>query len=153
MVRPGRRRAREFALQALYATDVAGSSGATALSGLWLSQLDELSEALEEPVGPEETEFATELVRGVTEEREALDARIESVSENWRLARMPVVDRNILRLGTWELLQRADIPASVTINESIELAKKFGGAESRAFVNGLLDRIAGELGRGGRRKK
>jgi N utilization substance protein B len=131
-VRPGRRRAREFALQALYAADVGGSTG---------------------PVGPDETEFATELVRGVMEDREAIDARIEAASEHWRLARMPVVDRNILRLGTWELQQRADIPASVTINEAIELAKRFGGAESRAFVNGLLDRIAGDLGRGGRRKK
>ena len=152
-VRPGRRRAREFALQALYAADIGGGTGPVALAGLWASQLDALGEALEEPVGPEETEFATELVRGVMEEREAVDARIEAASEHWRLARMPVVDRNILRLGTWELVQRADIPASVTINEAIELAKRFGGAESRAFVNGLLDRIAGEIGRGGRRKK
>lgn len=153
IIRPGRRRAREFALQALYATDIGGSTGPVALSGLWSSQLDELGDGLEEPVGAEETEFATELVRGVMDEREAIDARIEAASENWRLARMPVVDRNILRLGTWELLQRPDIPTSVTINESIELAKRFGGAESRAFVNGLLDRIAGEIGRGGRRKK
>lgn len=152
-MKAGRRRAREFALQALYAADVAGASGAAALSGLWASQLDELNEPLEEPIGPDETEFATELVRGVMDERDTIDTRIESASEHWRLVRMPVVDRNILRLGTWELVQRPDIPASVTINEAIELAKRFGGAESRAFVNGLLDRIAGELGRGGRRKR
>ncbi len=152
-MKAGRRRAREFALQALYAADVSGVSGAVALAGLWASQLDELQEPVAEPVTPEETEFATELVRGVMDDREAIDARIESASEHWRLARMPVVDRNILRLGTWELVQRADIPTSVTLNEAIELAKRFGGAESRAFVNGLLDRIAGELGRGGRRKR
>lgn len=140
-------------MQALYAADVGGGGASGALAGLWSSQLDELGEALEEPVALEEIEFATELVRGVMDDRDALDTRIEAASENWRLARMPVVDRNVLRLGTWELVQRADIPTSVTINEAIELAKRFGGAESRAFVNGLLDRIAGELGRGGRRKK
>lgn len=140
-------------MQALYAADVGGAGGPGALAGLWSSQLDALGEALEEPVAPEEIEFATELVRGVMDQRDALDTRIEAASEHWRLARMPVVDRNVLRLGTWELVQRADIPTSVTINEAIELAKRFGGAESRAFVNGLLDRIAGDLGRGGRRKK
>ena len=152
-MKAGRRRAREFALQALYAVDVAGHAGAAALSGLWSAQLDELGDPLEEPVGPEEVEFATELVRGVVEDRDALDARIETASEHWRLARMPVVDRNILRLGAWELVNRPDIPTNVAINEAIELAKRFGGAESRAFVNGLLDRVAQELGRGGRRKK
>ena len=149
----GRRRAREFALQALYAADVSGATGGIALAGVWASQLDALGEPLEEPVGPEETEFATELVRGVLDDKAAIDEKIERVSEHWRLARMPMVDRNILRLGTWELMQRSDIPTSVAINEAIELAKRFGGAESRAFVNGLLDRIAGELGRGGRRQK
>jgi N utilization substance protein B len=91
-------------------------------------------------------------VRGVLSDRDALDARIEAASEHWRLARMPVVDRNILRIGAWELTARSDIPASVAINEAIEVAKKFGGAESRAFVNGILDRIAKDVGRGGRRK-
>jgi len=64
---------------------------------------------------------------------------------------MPAVDRNILRVGAHELIARGDIPASVSINEAIELAKRFGGAESRAFVNGILDRIAADTGRGGRR--
>lgn len=82
---------------------------------------------------------------------ESLDASIEKASVNWRLGRMPVVDRNILRIGAWELGNRKDIPVSVSINEAIELAKRFGGAESRAFVNGILDRIAAEVGRGGRK--
>jgi N utilization substance protein B len=148
----GRRRAREFALQALYAVDVANVGGATALSGLWAGRIDD-SDVVDEPVTPEETEFAQELVRGVMEDREGLDARIEAASLNWRLARMPMVDRNILRIGAHELIARSDIPASVSINEAIELAKRFGGAESRAFVNGILDRIAAEVGRGGRRPR
>lgn len=146
-----RRRAREFALQALYAVDVAGVTGPAALVGLWGSVLDE-TESVGEPVSPDETEFAQALVRGVLEDREDLDARIEAASTNWRIPRMPSVDRNILRLGAFEIRHRPDIPASVSINEAIELAKRFGGAESRAFVNGILDRIAAEVGRGGRRK-
>lgn len=148
----GRRRAREFALQALYAVDVAAESGGPALSGLWASRLDDV-EAAGDAVSPEESEFAKEIVRGVLEDREGLDRRIEAASLHWRLPRMPVVDRNILRIGAFELTHRADIPASVSINEAIELAKRFGGAESRAFVNGILDRIASETGRGGRRGK
>jgi N utilization substance protein B len=149
---PGRRRAREFAVQALYAVDIGGVTGANALSGLWAGRLDD-TDQVEEPIGHEEMEFAQELVRGVTENREALDQRIEAASLNWRLPRMPAVDRNILRLGAHEIISRADIPASVSINEAIEVAKRFGGAESRAFVNGILDRIAAEAGRGGRRPR
>ncbi|MES2638258.1 MAG: transcription antitermination factor NusB [Myxococcota bacterium] len=149
---PGRRRAREFAVQALYAVDIGGVTGANALSGLWAGRLDD-TDQVEEPIGHEEMEFAQELVRGVTENREALDQRIEAASLNWRLPRMPAVDRNILRLGAHEIIARADIPASVSINEAIEVAKRFGGAESRAFVNGILDRIAAEAGRGGRRPR
>lgn len=147
----GRRRAREFALQALFAVDVGGQGGGPSLGGLWSSRVDDPDGTADDAVSPDEMEFAQEIVRGVLEEREEIDRRIESASLNWRLARMPTVDRNILRLGCYELLRRTDIPASVSINESIELAKRFGGAESRAFVNGILDRIAGEVGRGGRR--
>lgn len=147
----GRRRAREFALQALYGVDVGGQGGGHALSGLWASRVDDAEARPDDAVSAEEMEFAQEIVRGVLDEKDELDRRIEAASLNWRLARMPTVDRNILRLGCYELLHRSDIPASVSINESIELAKRFGGAESRAFVNGILDRIAGEVGRGGRR--
>jgi N utilization substance protein B len=147
----GRRRAREFALQALYAVDVAGGAGPGALSGLWSSRLD--AELVDEPATPEETEFAQAIVRGVLEEKDVIDARIEAASLHWRLPRMPTVDRNILRIGAHELASRPDIPASVSINEAIELAKRFGGAESRSFVNGILDRIAAEVGRGGRRAR
>jgi N utilization substance protein B len=149
-----RRRARVFALQALYAVDTAGPptgpDGGVILAGLWASRLDG-TEAEEEPATPEEMDFARALVLGVMAQRDELDARVEAASQNWRLIRMPMVDRNILRLGAYELVHHADIPVSVSINEAIELAKRYGGAESRAFVNGILDRIAGEVGRGGRR--
>ncbi len=138
-------------MQALYAVDVAGLTGPQALSGLWAAMLDD-AELLGEALTPDETEFAQALVRGALEDREDLDARIEAASINWRIPRMPTVDRNILRLGAYELRHRSDIPASVSMNEAIELAKRFGGAESRAFVNGILDRIAADVGRGGRRK-
>ena len=146
-----RRRARECALQALYAADVAGTAGPQALSGVWASRVE--GEGDEAPSTPDEVEFAQEIVRGVLEDRDALDTRIEGASTNWRLGRMPIVDRNILRIGAFEIVHRSDIPASVSINEAIELAKRFGGAESRAFVNGILDRIAADTGRGGRRGK
>jgi N utilization substance protein B len=146
-----RRRARSFALQALYAIDAAGGAEGSVLSGLWSARLDG-AEVDEEPASPDEAAFADELVRGVAADRAALDTRIEAASQNWRLARMPLVDRNILRLGAHEITTRDDIPVSVSINECIELAKLFGGADSRSFVNGILDRIAADVGRGGRRQ-
>lgn len=85
--------------------------------------------------------YAEALVRGVHEHREALDAAIQEVSRNWRVHRMALVDRNILRLGAFELLHRQDVPRRVAINEAIELAKRYGAAEARAFVNGVLDRL------------
>lgn len=144
---PGRRRARELGLQVLYAVDIGGMTPMVALDSIWSVQENE------EPLSAEEIAFTTELVRGVTSAMADIDTRIEAASLNWRLSRMPAVDRNILRIGTWELINRKDIPVSVSINEAIELAKCFGSAESRAFVNGLLDRIAGETGRGGRRRR
>jgi transcription antitermination protein NusB len=144
-----RRRAREYALQALYQSDVARGSVPDALSGLWTGQLegDDHDELARRQADSEEIEFTTRLARGVEEGLEDLDSRIEKVSTNWRIARMSIVDRNILRLGTFELLKCVDIPANVSINEAVELAKRFGTAESRGFVNGILDRIARDLGR------
>ena len=72
---------------------------------------------------------------------------IEEASTNWRVSRMPVVDRNILRIAVFELVECPDIPATVSINEAIELAKCFGAADSRAFVNGIVDRVARKLDR------
>ena len=143
-----RRRARGFALKALYQADVAGGGPVLALEGLFAGLLDSASE--EKPAGDEEVQFAQRVVACVAERGGEIDELIEKASKNWRLARMPVVDRSILRLATGEMLLLNDVPVSVSINEAVELAKTFGEKESRAFVNGILDRIASILGRGGR---
>jgi N utilization substance protein B len=92
-------------------------------------------------------ELATTLARGCAEQREAIDERIRQASKHWRIDRMARVDRNILRLGTFELVGMPDIPRRVTLNEAVELAKRFGDEQSPAFVNGLLDRIASDVGK------
>jgi N utilization substance protein B len=132
----GRRtRARERALQALYQIDVAAAGIDEALAHFWKS-----FEPVEEPVRA----LAEELVRGVAERRRAVDDTIELASANWRIDRMAKVDRNVLRLAVYELIA-TDVPVKVVINEAIELGKKYGSESSGAFVNGVLDKIAGEL--------
>jgi N utilization substance protein B len=131
-----RTKARERALQALYQIDVSATDLDEALSRFWKSF---------EPVEQEVRELAEALVRGVAEHRREVDAAIESVSTNWRLDRMAKVDRNVLRLATYELIHSADVPVKVAINEAIELGKKYGSESSGAFVNGVLDKIAGAL--------
>ena len=102
----------------------------------WASEF--LSENL--PSHEEVHKFARELITGVRDNRSELDQKIEQVSKNWSLARMSVTDRNILRLALYEILY-IKTPKPVVINEAIELAKKFGSAESSAFVNGILDQF------------
>ena len=91
--------------------------------------------------------YADEAVRGVSEKRAELDETIRVASEHWRLERMTRVDRNVLRLGTWELLHKNDVPRAVILDEAVELAKRYGSEESSAFVNGVLNQIAENLGR------
>lgn len=129
-----RSKARERALQALYQIDVAAEGIDEALSAFWRSF---------EPVEREVRDLAEGLVRGVAEHRRVVDEAIEGASSNWRLDRMAKVDRNVLRLAVFELLQ-TDVPMKVVINEAIELGKKYGSESSGAFVNGVLDRIAAE---------
>ena len=86
-------------------------------------------------------DFTKELVQGVIQNRKELDAAIRQVSEHWRPERMPSVDRNVLLLGAYELLYRKDIPATVTINEMIDIVKTFGSENSASFVNGVLDKL------------
>ncbi len=143
-----RRRAREFALKALYQADVSGGSPSDALEGLFAALLDAASD--EKPAVAEEVDFSQRVVGCVAERAVEIDELIEQASKNWRIARMPVVDRSILRMATGEMLLVNDVPISVSINEAVELAKTYGEKESRAFVNGILDRIASILGRGGR---
>ena len=142
-----RRRARGFAVQALFHADISGDSLSAALQNLWAGLLEGEGFDDDRPPESEEVEFAQRLALGVEARRDELDKLIEDCSTNWRLPRMPVVDRNILRLAAYELMDCADIPATVSINEAIELAKRFGSKDSRAFVNGMVDRMARSLGR------
>ena len=91
---------------------------------------------------PSDVGYYTEAVRGVWERLEEIDALIGEAAEHWRVGRMTLVDRNILRLGAYELSLGSDIPFAVAINEAVELGKRFGSEESGAFINGILDRIA-----------
>jgi N utilization substance protein B len=100
-----------------------------------------------EDADPEGRPYADEIVRGVAGSLDGIDKRVVAASQNWRLERMSRVDRNLLRLGTWELMFRGDVPRAVILDEAVELAKSFGTDESSGFVNGVLDRIATDLGR------
>jgi len=99
------------------------------------------------PGDPEGREYADQIVRGVEKDLKKVDETIRKASVNWRLERMARVDRNVLRLGAWELMNGGDVPRAVILDESVELAKRFGSEDSSAFVNGVLDRIAEDLGR------
>lgn len=129
-----RRQARESALQMLYQFELSGGDPEVLLG----------AEVMEE-LSPEVRDFAVDLVRGVRENLAEIDDLIQSHSTNWKLARMAAVDKNILRVAVFELKNRSDIPVKVTINEAVEIAKKFGSTESGAFVNGILDNIAQEI--------
>ncbi len=148
-----RRRAREHALQVLFSLDLNPSlSAAQALAAFWRDfarevRPPELDGDAEVDVPRDVVTFTEQLVRGATDNLAEIDAIVQHASRNWRLERMARVDRNLLRLATFELRYVAEIPAKVVINEAIEIAKRFGAAESPAFVNGLLDRISQELKR------
>ncbi|HEY6078021.1 MAG TPA: transcription antitermination factor NusB [Polyangiaceae bacterium] len=129
--------AREAALQMLFAIDATGSDVDQAIADFWR----------ELPGDAEGREYADALVRGVRRDAAQLDERIRAASQNWRLERMARIDRNALRLGAFELLTRSDVPRAVILDEAVELAKRFGSDESSKFVNGVLDRIADDLGR------
>lgn len=92
--------------------------------------------------GNDELEFAETLVRGVSEHREAIDKVIADSSTNWKVQRMAIVDRNILRMGVFELTHMLDVPPRVALNEAIEIGKRYGTSDTSAFVNGILDKIA-----------
>lgn len=130
-----RREGRELALQILYALD------------LNPVKMEETLQLFRENsrAAAHVRAFAEELVAGVMANRAEIDRRITEKSKNWAVARMAKVDLNILRMAVYELICRSDIPRNVTINEAIEVAKKFGTEESPAFINGILDEIAASL--------
>jgi len=126
---PTRRSARERALGLAYECEQRTVSGPELLAGL--------------PVPPDE--YAQQLVLGVDEHHEEIDAIIAQFSEHWSLERMPVVDRALLRIGTYELAWQPEVPTAVVITEAVELAKQYSTKDSGRFVNGLLSRIAAEV--------
>jgi transcription antitermination protein NusB len=129
--------AREAALQMLYALEASAGGAEQVIGDFWR----------ELPGDPEGRQYADAIVQGIAAAGEAVDARIRAASKNWRLERMTRVDRNILRMGAWELEHRSEVPRAVIIDEAVELAKRYGTDESGAFVNGVLDRIADDCGR------
>lgn len=128
-----RREGRELALQILYALD---SNSSVGLGETLQTFRDEQAE-----VTGRVREFAEDLVQGAQTHREVIDEAIKARSKNWSLTRMPRVDLNVMRMATYELMFRSDIPKKVSINEAIEIARKFGDKESPSFVNGILDEI------------
>jgi N utilization substance protein B len=128
-----RREARELALQMLYALDSNSSVGLRETLQIFREEQSDISGRVRE--------FAEGMVHGVQAQREIIDEAIKARSKNWSLVRMPRVDLNVMRLATYELMFRADIPKKVTINEAIEIVRRFGDKDSPAFVNGILDEI------------
>jgi N utilization substance protein B len=130
-----RHQGRELALKALYRIDICGGASNEDLA-IFFENF---------PADPEARRFAVKLVDGVASERPRLDKLIADALEHWSINRLSRVDHNILRLALFELLHVDDIPARVTIDEAIELAKCYGDQDSGRFVNGVLDEIAGRL--------
>lgn len=128
-----RRQSRERALQILFQWDIHGTAD------VWLEEF-----WAQRPTAPDVRLFAERLVEGVMTHRDELDALIGAYASNWKVSRMPIVDRNILRAAICELLWIPDVPAKVTLNEAIELAKRFADDETKGFVNGILDTILKE---------
>lgn len=139
-----RRKAREAALQALYQCDTLSDWTESQLE-LYFSNFRIEAIESEEAVIAENVLFARNLGRGVIENLAAIDALISAASTRWSITRMARVDRNILRLATCELAFHDDIPMNVSINEAIEIAKRFGTDDSPMFINGVLDNIAHNL--------
>ncbi len=125
-------------MQMLFAVEAGGTEVERAIADFWAELPAEDAEG---------RLYADALVRGVLRDVEQTDAQIKKASQNWRLERMTRVDRNVLRMGAWELIARVDVPRAVILDEAVEVAKRFGTEESGAFVNGVLDRIAENLGR------
>jgi transcription antitermination protein NusB len=130
-----RHRSRKRALQVLFEWDMRGEPIERAISHYYESLYSEESENKPKP-----DRFMEELARGTVANAAEIDKSIEAKSEHWRLERMPVVDRNILRLAIYELSQQA-VPAPVIIDEALELARKFSNYESISFINGILDAV------------
>lgn len=129
-----RTRARELALQLLFQIDITNEPVDKAIDVFWQNQAREIE--------PEVREFSESLLKGTIDNKAGLDEVITKYAVNWLIRRMAVIDRNILRLATFEILYLSEIPVKVSINEAVDLAKKFGDLDSGKFVNGILDKIS-----------
>jgi len=129
-----RTKARECALQILYQVDITKSGYNECQKDFWRTKKDKL-------IDDSIVEFANMLVKGTSENLEKIDGIIGNYATNWDISRMAVVDRNIMRLATYELIFLDDIPPKVSINEAVDIAKKYGDKDSGKFVNGILDKI------------
>ncbi|MEO8798309.1 MAG: transcription antitermination factor NusB [Polyangiaceae bacterium] len=132
-----RRSGREAALQMLFQIEISAADAEAAIALFWRHFEGD----------PEGRDYAESIVRGVAGDLAQIDATITRSSSNWRIERMARVDRNLLRLGTWELQHSKDVPRAVILDEAVELAKEFGSEDSGGFVNGVLNQIAEKLGR------
>lgn len=130
-----RRRSRENALKILYAREVGSHPVEQAIGDFWESFEPEA----------DGREFTEVLVRGTVAHLDELDQAIQDVSIHWKISRMACVDRNILRMAAFELFHVDEVPKRVTLNEAIEIAKRYGAEDSWAFINGVLDKLAGEV--------
>ncbi|MDF1479807.1 transcription antitermination factor NusB [Leifsonia sp. H3M29-4] len=134
-----RSKARKRALDVLYGADVRGESINTALA-------DEAARAAADPKRSNSWDYAREIVIGITEHGDEIDELIETYSLDWPIARMPAVDRALLRIGVWEILFNDEVPDAVAISEAVESARVHSTEDSAGFVNGLLGRIAATRG-------
>lgn len=130
-----RRKARELVLQSLYQSELNGKP----VSETFMLMREHFE------INKKALPYATELIDGLTEKREELDQRIRQQAVNWRMERMSLIDRNIIRIGVYELCFRSDIPAKVVINEALEVARRYSTDESAPFINGILDGIASNV--------
>jgi len=130
-----RSKARKRALDILFQADVRGDEPATILAA-------EAKRAAGEPARQTSWLYARDIVDGVIDNRDAIDEQIATFAKDWTLARMPAVDRAVLRIGVWEILFNDEVPTAVAIDEAVELAKEFSTDESGAFVHGVLANIA-----------
>lgn len=127
-----RTQARECVLKILYQSEIARREIKQASELFWTEYPDKDDNV---------KEFSERLTNGISEHVKEIDEKITEYATNWQLKRMAVIDRNVLRIGVYELLYSEDIPPKVTINEAVELAKKYGDTESSKFINGILDKI------------
>jgi transcription antitermination protein NusB len=144
-----RRRSRELALQTLFSLEFDERSPEACIGEMRAraEEPESVDEELAELVrgGPSVQAFAAELIEGVTGHLDEIDALLGRFSTNWKVSRMALVDRNILRVACFELLHLKGVPPKVTLNEAVEIAKRYGSTDSSAFINGILDRIASEV--------